>query len=193
MDKPLWRLHVINTEPILSEKILTTYQETTSGAAWPCKCLSVSYPQRWWKCILQKKQNNNKNYSCCALDIVKRKKGMKAEKSRRVHQENHPHHNYSKHVKLIMQCCRKVFWFRSFSMNSNIYNTPPLHCCWENTAAGKKKKKNWWCKLLRDSQNMLLMKKSTQADTRRAVGDRRCVSVCVFGMKLKGKAKIVYK
>lgn len=71
MDKPFRRLHVINTELMLLEKILTTYDEPTRGAAWPCKCLSVSFPQRWWKCILRdrKKEEGKKKKKLSRLSL----------------------------------------------------------------------------------------------------------------------------
>lgn len=44
MDKPFRKLHVVNTELMILEKILTAYYEPTRAAFCPCKSLTVSLP-----------------------------------------------------------------------------------------------------------------------------------------------------
>lgn len=74
MDKPFRRLHVINTELMLLEKILTTYYEPTRGAAWPCKCLSASFPERCGKCILRDGVGEGVSTGCVNIHTVVTKK-----------------------------------------------------------------------------------------------------------------------
>lgn len=142
------------------------------------KCLSVSYPQRWWKFILQKKKK--KNQAAVRWIFWRGRRGWR---------QRHPGESIrrtahtkiiQKPLKLKMQCCEKVFWFQSFRWTPT-FTTHLLYmrltCCWENSTAGKKKLMS---KIALNcvSWNTLPMKKSAKGEV--------CVSKC---SKLKGKQK----